>query len=270
MSSLKRHSLVLFFVLAYLFSWIVWSTSIAQANGSLSFHVPDAFAFIGLSLAAVIAALVSGGGAAFMDLIRRWVRWQVNPLWYAVALLLTLVLGGIAVAAYQALGNAHQIGVDATLPQTLSYVVFHFFLFLVTEETAWRGFALPRLQRRFSPLNASLILGVLWGAWHIPLFLTPGSFQSTIPFVGFMVSAVATSILHTWIFNRSKGSLLPQALFHAVTDGMIVYLGVMTGGSTLFWLFVGVQVVAAVLVTALASKAFLARQAVPESAVYAA
>lgn len=270
MSTLKRHSLVLFFVLAYLFSWIVWSTSIAQANGSLSFHIPDAFAFIGLSLAAVIAALVSGGRKAFMDLIHRWVRWRMNPIWYVVALLLTPVLGGIAIVAYQALGSTHQIGVDATLAQTLSYIGFHFLLFLVTEETAWRGFALPRLQRRYSPLVSSLILGVLWGAWHIPLFLTPDSFQSTIPFVGFLISAVATAILHTWIFNRSKGSLLPQALFHAVTDGMIVYLGVMTGGSTLFWLFVGVQVVAAVVVTAVASKAFLARDTTPVGTVYPA
>jgi membrane protease YdiL (CAAX protease family) len=268
MTIFKRYTLPLFFFLAYLFSWLVWATSIAQANGSLSFHVPDAFAFIGLSVASVVMALASGGIPALRDLISRWLRWRVNPVWYAVALLLTAVLCLIASGIFVVIGGSIAIGKDATLPQTLMYILTHLLLFLVTEETAWRGFALPRLQKRYSALTASLILGVLWGAWHIPLFLVPGSFQSTLPFVGFILSAMATCVLHTWIFNHTDGSVLIAAIFHAATDGVIVYLGVATGATNLFWVFVGVQVVAAVIVTAVTGARYLSRRTPPASTVY--
>lgn len=81
---MKRYPLILFFVLAYLFSWIVWFGNLAQLRGLVGFHIPGAFAFIGLSLAAVIAALATAGMAGFRDLISRWVRWRFSQ--YGMAL----------------------------------------------------------------------------------------------------------------------------------------------------------------------------------------
>ena len=245
---MKRYPLILFFVLAYLFSWIVWFGNLAQLRGLVGFHIPGAFAFIGLSLAAVIAALATAGMAGFRDLISRWVRWKVEPVWYGVAFFFTALLGLIAILIGAAVGLGAGIGKDATAAAALGYFAFQLPLFLVTEESAWRGFALPRLQLQYSALTSSLILGLLWGLWHMPLFLTPETFQSQLPFVGFLLSAVATSIMHTWLFNNTRGSVLLAAIFHAATDASILYLGVMTGGGVHFWIFVMVQWIAVAVI----------------------
>ena len=82
------------------------------------------------------------------------------------------------------------------------------------EELGWRGLALPLLQRKFSPLWAGLILGVIWGVWHLPAFLLSGLPQSAWAFAPFFIGSVAVSVILTSIFNASGGSILLAALFH--------------------------------------------------------
>jgi membrane protease YdiL (CAAX protease family) len=82
------------------------------------------------------------------------------------------------------------------------------------EEFGWRGLALPLLQRRFSPIWAGLILGVMWGFWHLPAFLLSGTPQSAWSFTPFFVGSVALSVIVTALFNASGGSILLPALFH--------------------------------------------------------
>ncbi|MBE2240931.1 MAG: CPBP family intramembrane metalloprotease [Caldilineaceae bacterium] len=118
----------------------------------------------------------------------------------------------------------------------------------MTEETAWRGFALPRLQSRYSALNASLILGILWGIWHLPLWFIPDSFQSTLPFGGFVLATVAMSIITTWVFNHTHGSVLLAAILHAATDVTLAYSNVLSGDLRLFWIFVVLQSVFAIFI----------------------
>ena len=87
MTNLKRHSLVVFFILAFVFPWLVWGTTIAQSRGVLSFHIPQPLAFwIGLTLATYLAAVLTGGLPAIKDPAKPIVRWRVHPIWYAVVL----------------------------------------------------------------------------------------------------------------------------------------------------------------------------------------
>jgi uncharacterized protein len=261
MHTIKRHPLVLFFFLAFLFPWLVWGTTIAQARGLLSFHIPQPLAFwIGLTLATYLSAWLSGGWPAVKDLLARLIRWNVQPFWYLVALLSTGALGLVAIFAHRLFGGSHQVGVLLSAQDLLPSLLFQLFFFLITEETAWRGFALPRLQTLYSPLASSLILGVLWGLWHLPLVWIAGSFQSQVPFAGFILAAVATTILITWVFNHSKGSVLVAALFHAATDTTIAYANVMTGDKRLFWIFIFVQCLAAAGVLFAQGSAYLARK----------
>lgn len=83
------------------------------------------------------------------------------------------------------------------------------------EEPGWRGYALPRLQPQENRLRASLVLGTLWGLWHLPLWLTRGnSAQET--YIGWhFLELLATSVLFTWVYNNTQGSLLLALLFHA-------------------------------------------------------
>jgi uncharacterized protein len=249
MEMLKRHPLIVFFVLAFVFPWLIWGTTIGEAQGVLNFHIPQSLAFwIGLNLATYITAIVTGGLPAIKDIVSRIVRWRVNPIWYVAALLLTGVLGIVSIGIHLVLGGTNQIGVMLAPGNLLPSLLFQVFFFLLTEETAWRGFALPRLQVKYNALAASLILGILWGFWHLPLVFIAGSFQSTVPFTGFILSAVATSILMTWLFNNSRGSVLVAAVFHGATDATIAFLSVMSGDLRLFWIFIIVQWLAATIV----------------------
>ena len=87
------------------------------------------------------------------------------------------------------------------------------------EEFGWRGVALPLLQRRFTPLGSSLILGVIWGLWHLPAFFLSGSPQSAWSFGPFFIGALAITIIMTAMFNAARGSLLIAALFHFQVNG---------------------------------------------------
>ena len=91
------------------------------------------------------------------------------------------------------------------------YVLFHRPL---GEEPGWRGFALPRLQSLHGPLVGSLILGVLWGLWNLPLFFTPWNTLTTLNVVGFVLATTCLAIMYTWVFNNTKGSLLIAILLH--------------------------------------------------------
>ncbi len=259
MSVLKRHSLLFFFILAFLLSWIVWGVDAAEARGLINAHIPSSLAFWALTAAAFAAAGLSGGWGAVKELVARMLRWRVSPAWYAVALLLFPLLCLLTAAPYLAFGGRLQPGQDLPAAQLPLYFLVQIPLFLATEETAWRGFALPRLQQGRSALSASLILGLIWGVWHTPLFLTPGQFQEHMPFLGFVAAAVGMSVLTTWVFNHTSGSVLLTAILHAVTDASIAYSGVMRSGPALFWAFVGVICAAAVIVVLVEGPQRLAR-----------
>ncbi len=269
MKNLKNHPLPIFFVLAFLFPWLIWGTTIAQSRGILGFHIPQSLAFwIGLNLATYLTAAFTGGLPAIRDLLSRLIRWRVNPVWYVTALMITGLVSLISIGLHLALGGTHQVGVLLTLQGLLPSLLFQIFFFLLTEETAWRGFALPRLQAKYNALNASLILGVLWGLWHAPLVFIPDSFQSSIPFWGFVLAAIATSILATWIFNHTKGSVLVAAIFHGATDATIAYSNVMSGDVRLFWIYIGVVWIAAIVIIAYEGAAYLSRKRELSDTIY--
>ena len=89
------------------------------------------------------------------------------------------------------------------------------------EEFGWRGLALPLLQRKFVPILAALILGVIWGFWHLPAFMLSGTPQSAWSFTPFFVGSIALSVIVTPLFNTSRGSILLPALFHFLLNNPI-------------------------------------------------
>jgi membrane protease YdiL (CAAX protease family) len=247
MKTFKQHPVWLFFGLAYVLTWIVWGTEVAQAQGLIAFHLPQGLGYWGLATAAYLAAIITGGWPAVKDLLSRLVRWRVGVPLYLIALLLTGAIGLVTLGVYALLGGTVQIGQDVSFTQLLPIFLANFPLMLFTEETAWRGFALPRLQTKYSALWASVIIGLGWGLWHLPLFFIPGAFQTRFPFEGglasflaFVLLIIPVSVLLTWLFNHTRGSVLIAAIFHTAFNTTVVYLGVLTHAATLFWLFTGV------------------------------
>jgi membrane protease YdiL (CAAX protease family) len=148
-----------------------------------------------VTLAAFLVAGLVEGWPGMRDLLSRMVRWQVGLQWYAIAVLLPIGLQLLAAGVYALFGGTVPIGQLSSLEGAVSYFVVAVPFMLLTEETGWRGFALPRLQVQHQALTASLIVGLLWGVWHTPLFLMSGTSHSTFPYIGFVLSILAESIL---------------------------------------------------------------------------
>jgi len=123
------------------------------------------------------------------------------------------------------------------------------------EEVGWRGFALPRLQKRHNALMATLAVGVLWGLWHLPLFFWTGNPMSDYPFLAWFIGTVAVSFVYTWLYNSAKGSLLVVTLFHVLGNTF----GVIISGVSIAALAIVYCVMAVLLVAAL-GKDNLARR----------
>lgn len=178
------------------------------------FQLLSIFYAIGPALAAVIVSRVANGEKGVQDLDKELMQWRVGLVWYIVAVLGPVVLFIAAQVITKLLGFSVTI---AGLQGDLSpYVIFGFainFFGNTCEEIGWRGFALPRLQKRYNALLATLIVGILWGFWHLPLVFLVGNPMSEYPFLWFII-IVADAFIYTWIYNSTKGSILLVALFH--------------------------------------------------------
>ena len=209
MSAVKRHPLVVFFVLAYALSW--WPSILYALDLS-----PQPIVGFGPFLAALIVLAATRGKSGVVALLRRMVRWRVAPVWYAVALLLPVMITVGATVLNVLLGAQAPSSVE--LGGWMGLFPLFALLLLVPgiggawEEPGWRGYALPQLQVGRSALLASLILGVLWAFWHLPLMVVGEVNWSDL------VLVIAVSVVLTWVFNNSNGSVLIVMLLHAMNN----------------------------------------------------
>ena len=95
------------------------------------------------------------------------------------------------------------------------------------EELGWRGFLLPRLQQRFNALISSLIVGVIWAIWHLPLWSLPGYGWDAIPYWAFALGAISTSVIFTWILNNTGGSLVMASIIHLMMNFGMSVVGIL-------------------------------------------
>ena len=247
---MRKHPLIAFFALAYLLTW--WIYPLLKFSPLLGI-----FGLFGPALAAIIMAAVTDGKAGVKALLSRVVRWRVGLRWYAIALGLPTVLSLVTAALHYLLGASELIQVGAL---TVFDVVL--FVLVLGEELGWRGYALPLLLEKRSAVTASLILGVFWGLWHLPTFLVPGTPQYGLPLTAFVLLTIEYSILMTWVFLHTRGSVLIATLFHgAINISQGLFLGNVEG-ATRYWLLSVVYGIAAVVAAvALGLKSRLAAAA---------
>lgn len=227
-----RHPVVAFFVLAYAISWIAWTpwTLGYQAGAGAVLFIVGGFG--PLASAAIVTRLTGGSVRASMRAIRNW---RAPGRYYAYALGLPPMLLLIVNVALALMGREVDL---ALLPGRLAaYVATLAFVAILgggLEEPGWRGFALPRLERRLSPLWATLLLGFVWGVWHIPAYGTP---------IAFVVPLVL-AFLYTWLYNKS-GSVLLCVLLHASITAAIDQLVLAPDSTTVDLTIFGTFVAAA-------------------------
>jgi membrane protease YdiL (CAAX protease family) len=207
-ATIARHQLIAFFVLAFLFSWYPWI--IAMARGQTSGPNP-----LGPFIAALVVVGIANGWPGVRELLDRTVRARFGLRWYAVIFGLPVAMCAAAVAIVATFGYPIELPGAAAWRELPERFVFIFLFIGLGEEPGWRGFALPRLQKQHSPLIASLILAPIWALWHLPLM---GNEFPPLIIPAFLISLLGGTLIQTWLFNRSKGSVFAQMLFHATVN----------------------------------------------------
>jgi membrane protease YdiL (CAAX protease family) len=217
-----------FFTLAFALSWVAWTPYILSENGLGVWHYsfPSALgttqllgvlpgAYLGPILSAFVVTAVADGRPGLRLWLGRFAKWRMSRRWYAG--IIVAVPAALTVTS-AALGDRGPVMPSATvLAAYLPGLILQMVTTGLAEEPGWRDFATPRLQRRHGPLVGTLILGPLWGAWHLPLFLSDWGGWPDVTWtepLEFMVTTLTFSIVMTWVFNRTHESLPLAMLLH--------------------------------------------------------
>jgi uncharacterized protein len=163
------------------------------------------------AIAAFIIVAHHGGKKGLKRFFSRIFLWRCSLGWYAFLII------GIPIIFYAGSaikGNLFENPFPFSSIQSMFMAVAFSFIKGPVEEFGWRGLALPLLQRKFAPIRAGLILGIIWGFWHLPAFLLNGTQQNEWSFTPFFAGCIALSVIVTALFNASRGSILLSALFH--------------------------------------------------------
>jgi uncharacterized protein len=243
-SWVREHTLITFFALAFVLSW------------SLPMFFP-----LGPFVAALVVASLTGGLDALKDWASRCLRWRVGLKWYAAAVLVPLAIGLAVVWLNTLLGApmpmAAQLGPWYSIFLLFPEAIVDAPLF---EESAWRGFALPRFPAERTALANTLILAVLLVAWHVPRALADPAI--TAPY---LVAAFGSAILTNWVYYNARESALFAILYHSVANTAGLYFAPMFAGPdlvTYFWLLAAVNGVCALVVVLVTGPSLRRRPAI--------
>lgn len=220
---IKRQPLISMYILMFALAWSVMIPQALYSQGWISSPLP---VFIELlvgwapGIAAVTVSAVIAGREGVRKLLSRFLIWRVGLQWYLVALFLlaAVILGGIGLhvlfgGTMPVIPAAGASVIEILLSFVLLVVVG---VLINTEEIAWRGFALPRLQSRYHVLIAAVLLAIPEVALHLPLFwVKENPFYQTVGVFWFSAFSVAAVFIYTFVFNKTKGSLLIVTLLHA-------------------------------------------------------
>ena len=254
---MKKHPLLWFFVLTFGITWglavilFAFPGFVRRLSGPMSASNPlFILAVWGPNLAAVIVTAAVNGGAGVLALLERVIRFRVGLVWYLLALLLVPV-GGVLIRLASGLPLVLTTMPGLSMAATLGVLMITGTL---GEEVGWRGFALPRLLERFSPIVASLLLGAVWGIWHLPSFFVSGLPQAGLQIPVFLVGALSLSVIVTWMLIHARGSVFLSMLLHFSVNFTLNLLGVRL-------LYVGLFQVAVALILLAVYGPRLARRA---------
>lgn len=217
---IRAHQMSAFFVLTFLLSWFPWYMGIAVET-----------LIIGPSIAAFIIVMFLDGKSGLVDLLRPFLRWRASANLWLIAIFGNAVLFMIGIGVFVLMGGT----VPPFFMITNEMSLLPVYLFLVVlmplngpigEEFGWRGFAQPRLQSAHGPLIASIVIGVVWGLWHLPDLLQPGGVLGSLTAnigLGFIAlytfGNIASSVYITWLYNKTKKSaLIAAVVWHAAID----------------------------------------------------
>jgi membrane protease YdiL (CAAX protease family) len=267
----RVHPLRAYFIVTFGFSWLVE----VVAFGLLEVPVTAGLivAAFGPPIAAFVVTQLTQEAAGLRAFAHRLVQWRVGGRWYAFGLVGIPVLGLLSFV-FLPDGTDNLPDPPALIvPTYLALVVVMMLFGGGQEEPGWRGFALTPLQTRFGPLRASILIGVIWAVWHLPLFILVEGYDNAgsgvmgvaSTFVGFVGYTVSLALMLTWVFNRTGGSVFMAMLLHGSLNAVFALAPETT---TAVWCLSGAYALLAVII-AIITHGRLGHQDTPCSPVLA-
>lgn len=249
-----------FFLLTFAYSWLIWIPSVLDGLGlELPFDVSGysmvvviigAFAPL---LAAITLIARDGGWKGIKAFFGRALDFHIKPVYLVIALVLPLVIHGIAHYLALALGldvARTLFPSDIAVPAVVLAIPYFFLMLIIgggQEEFGWRGFAQEPLQEKIGVIPASLVIGAIWGLWHLPLWFMAGDLHSAYSFLAFVMMTTSISIIYAWLYNASGKKLIVVVFFHAMNNTaapLIPFLHGIEGKSeSAYWIYAAVNVV---------------------------
>lgn len=215
--TIRRHQLVSFFLIAFAWSWVYDGLVFLTVGASPGILIRGLVRTWGPLVAGVAVTWASDGDVR--SYLGQVTKWRVKPRWYVLAIVLPFVLNGtLAVSVVHVVhGGGVQIAPSPWWHYIASFLVV-LFLAGSLEEFGWRGFAQPRLQKRYSALTAAVGIGIAWALWHLPLFylFDVAAYDASGFWTSYLFTLVVESIIYAWLFNSTSGGLLFPMLAHSL------------------------------------------------------
>lgn len=225
----RRHPIVAYLVTTYAVSWLVVAPLVLDAQGMIA--LPPAWGFLhylmsfGPITAALVVTAMVAGRAGLRGLLSRMLRWRIGPWWGLAAIGSPFALFGAAMLGARIVdGEWPDLGRLFEVNYLGNIGLWAIPLWIITfgygEETGWRGFALPAIQARHGAFTAAVLVALAWMGWHLPAFLYLPTYTrlgvALIP--GFFIGVLLGSVLLTWLYNGTGGSIFAVAMWHAIFD----------------------------------------------------
>lgn len=269
----EKYALLIFVLLVYGFTWPFFIVEVLASRDLLPFSPPMPLMILQAFMPGLAAVIVTGltkGRAGIRILFQKVLIARVGFKWYGFAI---FGMGAISVSAILLanwFGASPAISLfsnrmpPASGPLELLLNIVILFLFSAifnSEELGWRGFALPRLQAKHSALMSSLLLSIPWLLFHLPLFFKLGSSQADSSFISYAVQMMASTVLFTWMYNHTRGSILLPWILHASmnTWTQIFSINSEAANPLLGWTLTGVFITLAIVVTVISGAENLSR-----------
>ena len=253
----EKRNLILFFIISFVISWLLWIPSVLVSLGIIPsgpIQILGNFAVFGPFIAAFLLSILKGPKGEGKRLFLSGWNVKFGKKWI-LALFIPIIVSGLAILIVSFIEPMDRFQyAPPPIMWIPNFILYYFIGGPFTEEYGWRGYALDRLQSKYNAVIASLLLGLVWGVWHLPLFFMEGTAQSYIPIYEFLIIQLLLSIQYTWILNNNRDSegnvnVFLAIMFHAMGNfaSMIFPYWVTDLGR---WIFFGINLVLTVVIVA--------------------
>jgi len=267
-----RHPILTFVFLVYALTWPFFILEVLASYAILPFELPMPIMILQAFMPGLAAVIVSGwisGKAGIRALFEKLLIVRVGLRWYAFAIFILAFVSATAISLNNLFGTSAVSLLSTKMPPFSGPIelfinivmLFIFSAIFNSEELGWRGFALPKLQAKYNALTSSLILSIPWLFFHLPLFFKLGSSQADSSFICYGIGIIAQTVIFTWMYNNTRGSVLLAILLHASSNTWTQIFSINSDATNHFlaWMMTCALVIVVIVVTVISGAENLSR-----------